>query len=92
MVYEFKRNSVANASGYEMEKDYTREVFAWFFSLLNKISSNKGGDSNKGNTEQIQFSRQNSISVFYNAVYNAVQWEYTVRSDQLPELHEVHSR
>jgi len=50
-------------------------VFAYFF-FWNKVSSNKGGDSNKQNTEQIQFSRQNSISVFYSALR-----EHTVKGE-----------
>lgn len=58
-----------------MEEDNTREVFlcCFFFFLLNKVSSNKGGDSNKGNPEQIQLGRQASISIFYNALWEHCQ-------------------
>lgn len=70
-----------------MGEDNTREGFPGGFFPLNKVSSNKGGDPKKGNPEQVQLNRLDAISRFTMLSGNSQK-----RSDQLPELGEVHSK
>lgn len=70
MVRKFTREILLlTFEAMKKEKITPGRCFLGVFFLLKKASYNKGGDSNKVILEQIQLSRQDSISIIYHALW-----------------------